>query len=80
MYGGVSNGATIGEVWVLTLLTFHWVKTGSGVDKTRSGHTCTKVRGTYMRIEVYPRWIRFHVVTAQGPVDGFDNTRSRVGE
>lgn len=48
VYGGVSNDSTIGEVWILTLPTFHWVRTGSGVDRTRAGHTCTKVRGTYM--------------------------------
>ena len=50
VYGGVSDGGTIGEVWVLTLPTFHWVRTGSGVERTRAGHTCTKVRGMYMLV------------------------------
>ena len=51
-YGGISyvgsSGVTFGEVWILTLPTFQWVSTQSGYDKRRTGHTCTKVRGTHM--------------------------------
>ena len=47
IYGGVSK---IGEVWILTLPTFHWVMTRSEVDRKRSDHICTKVRGTYMLV------------------------------
>ena len=49
VYGGIST-VTIGEVWILTLPTFHWVRPGSGVDLTRTGHSCTKFRGTYMLV------------------------------
>ena len=54
VYGGKSSvsgsDASIGEVWILTLPAFHWVRTGSGIDKTRTGHSCTKFRETYMLV------------------------------
>ena len=52
VYGGRPNNANggLGEVWILTLPTFYWVRTGSGVDKPKTSHSCTKVRGTYMLV------------------------------
>ena len=48
VFGGNKDDDMFNEVWILTLPTFQWVSTQSGYDKRRTGHTCTKVRGTHM--------------------------------
>ena len=52
IYGGRPNDQNggLGEVWILTLPTFYWVRTRSGADKAITSQSCTKVRGTYMLV------------------------------
>jgi len=55
VHGGFSNGTIDDGLWILTLPSFHWIRSDIGMGNTRAGHTCTKVRETFMAVY---RWYR----------------------
>lgn len=57
MYGGVQRTgdgdqdySALGEIWILSLPSFHWVRSGTGIRNTRAGHSCAKIHEKYLVI------------------------------
>ncbi|KAF8427084.1 hypothetical protein EV426DRAFT_430997 [Tirmania nivea] len=50
VHGGFSNGTTVveGGLWILTLPTFHWIRSYIGLENKKAEHTCAKIHEKFM--------------------------------
>jgi len=48
-YTGPTNNQTVsGGLWILTLPTFHWIRSPVGKENTKAEHTCAKIHDKFM--------------------------------
>ena len=48
-YTGPANNRTVsGGLWILTLPTFHWIRSPVGLASTKAEHTCAKIQDKFM--------------------------------
>ncbi|KAF8451433.1 hypothetical protein BGX38DRAFT_490191 [Terfezia claveryi] len=48
VHGGYTNGTVNGGIWILTLPTFHWIRSPIGLENAKAEHTCAKIQNKFM--------------------------------